>query len=69
MSLAEKYRKDFLLDFENHTFCNHGSYGAAPKVVFNEKNDQLIEMESHPDTWFRKTALPRSGVNMGVNRD
>ena len=30
--LADKHRADFLLDFENHTFCNHGSYGAAPKV-------------------------------------
>ena len=67
--LADKHRADFLLDFENHTFCNHGSYGAAPKVcaikgfwstghfifqvVCNRKNELLMEMESHPDTWFR----------------
>lgn len=57
--LADKHRDDFLLDFQNHTFCNHGSYGAAPKVVCVRKNDLLMEMESHPDTWFRKTALPR----------
>ena len=30
--LAAKHREDFLLDFENNTFCNHGSYGAIPKV-------------------------------------
>ena len=79
--LADKHRADFLLDFENHTFCNHGSYGAAPKVwtdfrtmktcsfiphwclnskisifqvVCDRKNELLMEMESHPDTWFRQ---------------
>ena len=38
--LADKHRADFLLDFENHTFCNHGSYGAAPKVCQPRVFDQ-----------------------------
>lgn len=57
--LADKHRSDFLLDFENNTYCNHGSYGAAPKAVFNRKNELLLQMESNPDKWFRETALPQ----------
>jgi len=56
--LAAKYRDDFLLDFENNTFCNHGSYGAIPKVVMDKKLALIAEMERHPDTWFRSKALP-----------
>merc|ERR1712227_355999 len=56
--LAAKHREDFLLDFENNTFCNHGSYGAIPKVVMEKKLALLQQMERHPDTWFRETALP-----------
>ena len=44
--LADKHRADFLLDFENHTFCNHGSYGAAPKV------GALSRVFGQPDIWF-----------------
>jgi len=57
--LATKHRADFLLDFEHNSYCNHGSYGAAPRQVFDEKNRLLLEMESNPDKWFRETAMPR----------
>jgi hypothetical protein len=33
MAFSKSYREDFLLDFENYTFLNHGSYGAIPKVL------------------------------------
>ena len=65
--LADKHQKDFLLDFDNNCYCNHGSYGAAPRQVFDEKNRLLLEMESNPDKWFRETALPSEGFETRSN--
>ena len=47
-------RTEFGLDTKNDiAFCNHGSYGAAPKTVLQKRNDLLNECESNPDNWFR----------------
>lgn len=39
------------------TFCNHGSYGAVPNVIFNRKNELQHEIEHNPDKWFRITSF------------
>ena len=45
--MNEKLRKDFLLDFDNHIFCNHGSYGTIPKCVFNKRRQLLERVETN----------------------
>ena len=49
----EKLREDFLLEFDKHTFCNHGSYGAPPKCVFNLRQSLLATIESDVEKWDR----------------
>lgn len=40
-------------------FLNHGSYGACPKTVLAAQERLRVEMESHPDRFFRKDVMPR----------
>ncbi|CBY30748.1 unnamed protein product [Oikopleura dioica] len=56
MAFSKSYREDFLLDFKNFTFLNHGSYGAIPKVVMDRKKELLDEAERFPDDHFRNKA-------------
>ena len=50
---SDKLRGDFLLDFDNHTFCNHGSYGAPPRRVFEYRQHLLAKIESDVEKWDR----------------
>ena len=43
-----------MLDFaSSHTFCNHGSYGAAPRPVFELRQRLLEQIESDVEKWDR----------------
>lgn len=49
-----KLRNDFMLDFASeHTFCNHGSYGAPPRRVFDLRQRLLKQIESDVEKWDR----------------
>ena len=50
-------RARFHLDWR-FTHLNHGSYGTAPKLVTAAAHDELVRIESFPDAFFRRTALP-----------
>ena len=45
------------------TYCNHGSYGAVPKIVFKRKQDLQQEIETAPDKWFRYTSFEQWTIN------
>lgn len=51
-AFGSEIRKEFMLR-ENSVFLNHGSYGSMPRCVHERQVRYLVEMESHPDTWFR----------------
>ena len=40
-------------------FVNHGSYGAAPKLIIERKRAMQAEMERCPDKWFRYTSMEK----------
>ena len=51
-NVGEILRKEFLMGcdagFENVAFCNHGSYGATPKKVMDErytKNSTVLGLD------------------------
>ena len=46
-------KSHFLLD-DRITFLNHGSFGACPKVVFDEYQRFQLELESEPVDFFQK---------------
>ena len=46
-------KKHFLLD-PNITFLNHGSFGACPKVVFDNYQYWQRELERQPVKFFTK---------------
>jgi len=48
-------RDDFLLDPEV-VFLNHGSFGATPRVVFEEYQRLQLEMERNPVEWLGRRA-------------
>ena len=48
-------RDDFLLD-PNLVFLNHGSFGATPKVVFEEYQRLQLQMERNPVEWLGRRA-------------
>ncbi len=48
-------RDDFLLD-PDLVFLNHGSFGATPKVVFEEYQRLQLEMERNPVEWLGRRA-------------
>ena len=51
---------------EGFTFLNHGSFGAVPRTVYEERSKLLLEQESNPDSWFRYKYQSRllSGLNL-----
>lgn len=51
---GNKLKHSFLLN-ENIINFNHGSFGAVPKEVMEEHMKLLIEQETYPEIWFRKT--------------
>ncbi|KAK3591460.1 hypothetical protein CHS0354_033460 [Potamilus streckersoni] len=54
--LSTKFGPNILECFrlrDGSTFINHGSYGTVPKKVTDHQIRLLMEMESHPDDWFR----------------
>lgn len=51
------------------TFCNHGSYGTVPKVVFAKKQNLQLEIESAPDKWFRYTSWDQWNHNKQLLAD
>ena len=44
-------------------FCNHGSYGSVPNVIFDRKLALQKEMENCPDKWFRKSMFEKWEYN------
>jgi isopenicillin-N epimerase len=53
LPLGRAARGHFLLR-EDGSFLNHGSYGACPRVVFDEQSRLRAEMESHPDAFMAR---------------
>ena len=56
---AEYLREnEFLLD-PTATMTNHASYGAVPRRIHDKHMALQLEMEAHPDRWFRTTVKER----------
>lgn len=51
-------RSDFLLS-EAYTHLNHGSFGACPKVIFNDYQKWQLKLEQDPVHFFTKEGLDR----------
>lgn len=72
---GNEIRKEFMLR-PNSVFLNHGSYGSMPRCVHERQVRYLVEMESHPDTWFRynmygymKATIGRVAEFMGIRME
>ena len=48
----------FYLDREA-ALTNHGSWGTVPKPVFSAQVALMKEVDTHPDSWFRRNISPR----------
>jgi selenocysteine lyase/cysteine desulfurase len=55
---SENPREDFLLDFENWTFLNHGAFGAALKVGYDRSESWRRFLERQPLRYFDRHLLP-----------
>ena len=53
MQLGKETREKYYLLSETTSFTNHGSFGAVPRPVFEQRNKYLEQMEHGPDEWFR----------------
>jgi len=56
---SKEIRNEFLLDFNHHTFCNHGSYGQVHVVVYTpscqltrQKRVEKFRKKSHKLAFF-----------------
>lgn len=46
--------KEFFLD-NSAVLVNNGSYGTVPRCIHAKQEELHLEMEQHPDKWFRET--------------
>ena len=53
MQFGKETREKYYLLSETTSFINHGSFGAVPRPVFEQRNKYLEQMEHGPDEWFR----------------
>lgn len=62
---GENCKNQFYFE-EGFAAINHGSFGAAPRPVYEERSRLLLEQESNPDSWFRYKYQPLllSGLGM-----
>ena len=52
----EAKNKFFQLD-KSIYFCNQGSQGSVPNIIYEKKNQLETEIELCPDRWFRVTSF------------
>ena len=53
MQFGKETREKYYLLNETTSFTNHGSFGAVPRTVFEQRNKYLEQMEHAPDEWFK----------------
>lgn len=55
---GNRRHQDFMLDFHNWTFLNHGAFGAALRQGVNLSNDWRTYLEQQPLRFFDRDLLP-----------
>ena len=53
MQFGKETRDKYYLLSKTATFTNHGSFGAIPRPVFEQRNKYIEQTEYGPDAWFR----------------
>ena len=56
---GEKIKNEYFMHEPGTAFCNHGSYGAVPKSVFNHQEELRKKCESHLNRFIWDEAMPR----------
>ena len=55
MQFGRETRDKYYLLHKEKTLVNHGSFGAVPRPVYEQRNTYIELMEYEPDAWFRWT--------------